>query len=129
MRYRPKILIWLFGLGSRVRTMRRLLPVPSAGLGKSPIRADSRRQILTHSATPETKSTTRKAPYSWIIGVSLPEHRDRTITQEVSETLLSLCRLVEMNLQVNRMLTFALGATEVKFVSWLTPLYRTHATF
>ena len=36
-----------------------LLPALSAGLGIFPTRADNRRQILTHSATPETKSTTR----------------------------------------------------------------------
>src|SRR5262245_53007626 len=45
-------------LGESGKDQAAVTPVPSAGLGKSPIRADSRRQILTHSATPETKSTT-----------------------------------------------------------------------
>src|SRR5262245_46892899 len=40
MRYRPRILIWLFGSGSRMRATRPLPRVLSAGLGKSPIRAD-----------------------------------------------------------------------------------------
>ena len=46
-------------LGEPVRLSRLFLPAPSVRLGTYLIPAKSPRQILTHSVTPEMKSTTR----------------------------------------------------------------------